>query len=173
MEVAGGNPGQRFWEIDFVRGSAVIMMVVFHFFYDLNFFGAYSISTYSGFWWYFPRLIAAMFIGAAGASAALSDSRVRLRNPNITHAAACLRLLKRGLWIFFWGMGVTLATWLFLGDGFVVFGILHLIGFSIGLAYPFLLLSPRFGFLNLALGGYCQPAVRFCRGDVRFTSYQR
>ncbi len=154
MKTMQMNSEKRFWELDFVRGAAIVMMVAYHFFYDLDFFGAFAIDKDSGFWWYFPRLIAAMFIGAAGASAALSDSRGRLHDPDITHTAACLKLLKRGLWIFFWGMGITLATWLFLGEdgGFVVFGILHFIGFSIVFAYPFLLLGQRLGFLNLALG---------------------
>ncbi len=44
-------------------------------------------------------------------------------------------------------MIITLATWM-LGMGIIVFGILHLIGTSIILAYPFL----RFRFLNLFAG---------------------
>ena len=39
--------------------------------------------------------------------------------------------------------------WLFLNRGFVVFGILHLIGLSIILAYPFLHIQPKW---NLFLG---------------------
>jgi uncharacterized membrane protein len=35
-------------------------------------------------------------------------------------------------------MVITLVTYLFIGRGFVVFGILHLLGLSIILAYPFL-----------------------------------
>jgi len=31
------NVKDRFWEIDLVRGLAAVMMVVYHFFYDLNF----------------------------------------------------------------------------------------------------------------------------------------
>lgn len=55
---------------------------------------------------------------------------------------------KRGGKVFFFGMCATVATWLFLGDGFIVFGILHLIGFAIVVA-PFFL---RFGRWNIIPG---------------------
>ena len=32
---------QRFWELDFSRGVAVLMMVAFHFAFDLAFFSIY------------------------------------------------------------------------------------------------------------------------------------
>jgi uncharacterized membrane protein len=56
-----------------------------------------------------------------------------------------LKYLKRGLKIFFWGMIITLTTVIFMQKGYVLFGALHFIGFSIILAYPFL----RFSYLNL------------------------
>jgi uncharacterized membrane protein len=40
--------------------------------------------------------------------------------------------------IFSLGLVITLATWVLIGHGFIVFGILHFIGLSIILAYPFL-----------------------------------
>jgi uncharacterized membrane protein len=45
-------------------------------------------------------------------------------------------------------MLITVVTWLYLKEGFVIFGVLHCIGVSIILAYPFL----RFRFANLVLG---------------------
>ena len=59
-----------------------------------------------------------------------------------------MKYLKRGLKIFSWGLIITLITWTFLKEGFVVFGTLHFIGISIILAYPFL----KFRFLNLLIG---------------------
>ena len=58
------------------------------------------------------------------------------------------RQVKRGLALFAWGLVITGATWLFLGEGFVRFGILHLIGASVILSYPCL----RLGAWNLLLG---------------------
>ena len=40
--------------------------------------------------------------------------------------------------IFCLGLLITLATWIYPHEGFIVFGILHCIGLSIILAYPFL-----------------------------------
>jgi len=46
--------------------------------------------------------------------------------------------LLRGLMIFGLGMAITFATALFLKSGFIVFGILHSIGFSLVIAVQFL-----------------------------------
>ena len=55
--------------------------------------------------------------------------------------------------------GITLVTYLFIGKGFIVFGVLHLIGLSLLLAYPFLRLKRAnviFGLLFILLGIYLQ-----------------
>ena len=129
------NLKKRFWEIDFLRGLVIIMMITYHLFYDLDFFNVYNIYIGSGFWWYFARIIAAMFICLVGISLTLSYSRARIQNPK-SHLYP--RYLRRGLKIFSWGLIITLMTWIFLKEGFVMFGVLHLIGISIILAYPFL-----------------------------------
>jgi uncharacterized membrane protein len=136
---------KRFWEIDFFRGIAIIMMIIFHFFYDLKFFGFYKINLDSGFWWIFARLIATIFIFLVGISLTLSYSRAK---KNKTNNKLFTKYLIRGLKIFSWGLFISLITWVFLRKGFIIFGILHFIGLSIILAYPFL----KFRFLNLLLG---------------------
>ena len=137
---------QRFWEIDFLRGLAIIMMAVFHLLYDLTYFGGYNLNIHSGFWLYFGRATATIFIFLVGVSLTLSFSRSwKTQNSG---QKLHLKYLKRGSKIFSWGLIITLATWIFLRDGFVLFGILHLIGTSIILAYPFLKLR----YLNLLLG---------------------
>lgn len=40
---------QRFWEIDFLRGVAIIMMVLYHLLYNLHYFAHYNVNVYSGF----------------------------------------------------------------------------------------------------------------------------
>lgn len=140
------NLKKRFWEIDFLRGAAIIMMIVFHFLYDLNYFGAYNVNVNSGFWLYFARAIAIIFLVLVGISLTLSFSRAKRLQK--TGKSLYIKYLKRGLIVFSWGMLITLMTWIFLRQGFVVFGILHVIGISIILAYPFL----RFRFLNLFIG---------------------
>ena len=125
---------QRFWEIDFLRGLAIIMMIVFHFFYDLNYFGVENINFRSGFWWIFGRIIATTFILLVGISLTLSYTRVKRRRGDWVFK----KFFLRGLKILGWGLIITFITWLFLKRGFIMFGVLHFIGISIILAYPFL-----------------------------------
>jgi uncharacterized membrane protein len=66
-----------------------------------------------------------------GVSLNISSARARIRGED-----RFLRYLRRGVGIFSWGMAITLSTMLLLGEGFVVFGVLHLIGISIILSYP-------------------------------------
>ena len=135
----------RFWEVDFLRGMAIIPMVLFHLAYDLNYFGAERIEVASGFWFYLARFTASLFLLLVGVSLSLSYSRARLLGQIDRFR---FRLMKRGLWIFSLAMGVTLVTYLFIGRGFIVFGVLHLIGVSLLLAYPFL----RLHGMNFILG---------------------
>lgn len=136
---------KRFWEIDLLRGIAVIMMIIFHFFYDLNHFNIYKISLYSGNFLIYVYVGASIFIGLIGISLSLSFSRIKNR---LSKKELQLKYLQRGAMIFGFGLLITLATWLYLGEGFVVFGALHCIGISIILAYPFL----RLRYLNLLIG---------------------
>jgi uncharacterized membrane protein len=125
----------RFWELDFIRGLAVVMMVFYHLLYDLNYFGGYPLDVRSGSWLYFAKATAAIFIVLVGASLTLSASRSRMRE---VPEKLYLMFFKRGLRIFSLGLVVTLTTYLLIGRGFIIFGVLHFIGVSIVLAYPFL-----------------------------------
>jgi uncharacterized membrane protein len=138
--------GQRFWEVDCLRGLAIIMMVIYHLMWDLSYVGVTDVNVFEGFWLGFQRATASLFLLLVGVSLQLSGARARLTHRS--QAAVWRRQLRRGLTVFAWGMVVTLATWLLLRDAFVRFGILHLIGLSMLLAYPFLRLGPW----NLALG---------------------
>jgi uncharacterized membrane protein len=136
-----------------MRGIAIIMMILFHLLYDLNYFVGYDLNLHSGFWLHFGRATATIFILLVGISLTISYSRAKRRHKKSIY----LKYLKRGLRIFAWGLLITLATWLFLRAGFVVFGVLHLIGISIILAYPFLKLrlwNLLPGVLFISLGIY-------------------
>lgn len=118
-------------------------MIVYHFFYDLNYFDYLELNVTSGFWFLFARSIAFTFILLAGISLTLSYSRAKKKG-----SVALEKYLKRGVRIFSWGLVITLLTWVFLRKGFVIFGVLHFIGVSIIIAYPFI----RYRYLNLLLG---------------------
>ena len=142
------NLNKRFWEVDSLRGLAIVMMVVFHFIFDLNYFGIYSFDIHSGFLWWFARITASMFIFLVGVSLSLSYARTTILNRNINEKKLFLKYLKRGLKIFSYGLLITAATYIFIGDGFIVFGILHFIGMAIILEYVFI----KRKYTNLFLG---------------------
>ncbi|MCJ7445416.1 MAG: DUF1624 domain-containing protein [Methanotrichaceae archaeon] len=139
------NVTARFWEIDFLRGLAVFMMVSFHVIFDLDYFGIHSFNLDTGFWFYFSRLTASIFILLVGISLVLSYFKACKLG---TDKGFVFKLLARGSKIFFLGLIITLITYLFIGNGFIVFGALHFIGISIIISYLFL----RFYIFNLILG---------------------
>lgn len=146
----------RFWEVDLLRGMAIVLMVLFHLAYDLNYLGVYEIEMSSGFWFYLARFTAMLFLLLVGVSLTLSHSRARIMGRMKLFG---FRLMKRSLWILILAMGATLATYLFMGDGFIVFGVLHLIGISLLLAYPFLGLHRKnfiLGLLFILFGLFLQ-----------------
>jgi uncharacterized membrane protein len=155
---------KRFWEIDALRGVAILMMVLYHLLYDLAYFGGYDIDVYSGFWRYFARATASLFILLVGVSLTRSlRAATGAKHPESGRFRVSLGLfpkyLRRGLRIFGWGLVITLLTWLLTPEGTVVFGILHFIGLSVVLAYPFLQIrgwNLVLGLAAIVLGVYLQ-----------------
>lgn len=133
----------RLWEVDAARGVAILMMVLYHLTYDLDTFGGYGIESTSGFWALFADTTASLFLFLVGVSLAISHARTS----GGAERSLFGKHFLRGLRIFGYGMILTLVTWL-AGVGIIVFGILHLIGVSIILAYPLL----RYRLPNLVLG---------------------
>jgi len=118
------------------------MMVVYHTTYDLDVLGGYGIQSTSGFWARFADVTAGLFLFLVGVSLAISRARTSLTGWRLFG-----KYLARGLRVLACGMILT-VVFLVLDMGVVAFGILHLIGVSIILAYPFL----RLRFANLVLG---------------------
>jgi uncharacterized membrane protein len=133
---AASAADQRLWEVDALRGVAIIMMVIYHFTYDLDQFGNFDIGANDGNWQRFANLTAFMFVSLVGVSLVLSYSRATARMADEWSLAQ--KYMLRGLRIFGYGMIITVAIWLFAPGGSIIFGILHLIGLSIIFAYPFL-----------------------------------
>lgn len=136
----------RLWQVDALRGVAIVMMVVYHLVWDLRGLAGYDINVYSGFWHYWQQVTANLFIVLVGVSLTLSYGRATQKGG--THAARWGKYALRGAVIFTWGVVVGLVTYAFDPSHYVRFGILHLIGFSIIIAYPFL----RLRWLNMILG---------------------
>lgn len=120
------------------------MMVVYHLMYDLDYFGGYGIESTSGFWARFADATAGAFLFLVGVSLAISYSRASAGGSDRSLFG---KYLMRGIRVFAYGMALTVVFLVF-GMGVVAFGILHLIGVSIILAYPLL----RYRYANLFLG---------------------
>jgi uncharacterized membrane protein len=131
MQRSGQN---RFPEVDALRGCAIVMMLLYHTLFDLVFFGNLKMNLFSPFWRGYVLFGASLFIGLAGLSLTLSFSRER-KHRNVVPFS---KYLKRGLLLFFYGMAITLVTYLAIPEAYVRFGVLHCIGTSIILAYPFI-----------------------------------
>jgi uncharacterized membrane protein len=152
----GERGNGRFWDVDAVRGIAIVMVVLYHLIYDLDNFGGYPIESTSGFWAVFADTSAFLFVFLAGLSLSISYARADAASP--PGRGLFGKYLRRGLRIFGYGMLITLVFWA-LDYGYVIFGILHLIGASIILAYPFLklrLANLLLGLSVIAAGAYLQ-----------------
>ena len=126
----------RLWEVDVLRGVAIGMMVVYHLMWDLTSLGGYAIAVRSGFWNIWQIITASLFTTLVGVSLSLSYHRERRLHPQGT---LWPRYATRGITLITWGLVIGVVTYATLGAGnYVRFGILHLIGLSIILAYPLL-----------------------------------
>ncbi len=115
----------RFFEVDALRGIALLAMIIYHIFFCLWFFTNMVP-------WFNPNgtgaPIAVTFVGLAGLSLVLAKKEPK-------------QYLKRGLLILACATIVSIVTWIFYPQGCVIFGVLHLIAFGTVLAIPFLKLK--------------------------------
>ncbi|MCK5342063.1 MAG: DUF1624 domain-containing protein [Candidatus Heimdallarchaeota archaeon] len=139
------KPDGRFWEIDLFRGIAIIIMVIFHFIYDLNHIRIIYYKLWEGPFDYVSKITASFFFILAGISLTLSynkskhvESKTKMRQ----------RFVFRGLKLLSLGMIITAISYVLIPERFVIFGVLHCIGLSIILAIPFI----SFRRLNVLVG---------------------
>lgn len=103
----------RIMEIDFLRGIAIILMMLFHFLYDLQAFYNIPIPSWNHFWYYEGKLSAILFMLLAGISCTFSKNN-----------------LIRGFKVFLIGMLLTIGSYILMPEEYIRFGILHLLGLS-------------------------------------------
>ena len=120
-------------------------MIVFHILYDLNYFNILSINLKLVYFLLLMYSIGTIFLLLVGISLYLSYLKSK---DNLTKKQMKLKIFCRGLKIFGLGCLITIVTWIYPHEGFIIFGVLHCIGLSIILAYPFL----RFNITNLMIG---------------------
>ncbi|MEW6219416.1 MAG: heparan-alpha-glucosaminide N-acetyltransferase [Thermodesulfobacteriota bacterium] len=145
-DLAGAAPAARLWAVDAVRGLAVLVMLAANTRFDLGLFHCLP-PVQAGPWWWLARATACLFLLVAGVSLALSRRRAAAQAQGFAHYR------RRGLRLLAWAILVSLATRLALGDLYVRFGALHLIGLGVILCYPLLGRTRAPLFAALAAGG--------------------
>lgn len=126
----------RIWQIDAVRGLAVIGMIIYHLAFALYFFGGYPVAIFHWSWELFQTLVAGTFLTLVGVSLWLSWQRLQLKNLRATELLG--HFAKRSLVIFACALLITLVTWILIPQFYVRFGVLHFIAVASLLALPFL-----------------------------------
>ncbi len=129
------QPAQRYWEVDALRGLATLLMVSYHFVFDLVWFGYAQVALTSGFWLICARMSAILFLLLVGVALMLQYKQGVGQGHSKSRYGP---YLVRGLKVLGWGMVITLVSWTIVGRPVILFGILHLIGVATMLAYPFL-----------------------------------
>lgn len=131
----------RYPELDALRGVAVLLMVTYHFFFNLSYFYGFDIPVLEGWWMVFARGTASLFLLLVGVCCVISwkCTPPMLRWP---------RTLRRAGIILTGAILISLITWFVAPRAFIKFGILHLIGVS-ALIQPFF---HRYQQWNLLIG---------------------
>lgn len=130
---------QRYPSLDLLRGFAILLMFVFHFSYDLNYFGVVSIHFLEGWFWpNFRNLIVTLFLLTMGISLYLA-SRNGIRKQSYYR--------RLGLLILYATL-VSIGSRLMFPQSYIWFGILHFIALASVLGLLFI----RLGIVNLLVG---------------------
>ena len=137
----------RFQLIDILRGVAIVLMVLYHFCYDLTYFRLASFDfSHDPFWLNLRTLIVSLFLGLVGVSLVLATE----------HGLNLQRYFKRlGLLVLF-ALAITLTSYYMFPGRTIVFGILHLIAFAsvaglLFVRWPLLSLLVGLGLISLNL----------------------
>ncbi|WP_378950288.1 DUF1624 domain-containing protein [Mesorhizobium sp. ANAO-SY3R2] len=140
--------------IDIARGIALVAMAIYHFTWDLEFFGyADPGMTAYGNWRLFARCIASSFLFLVGVSLVLAHAK-GIRWPGFWRRLAMVVAAA---------LAITAATWVATPDSFIFFGILHQIALASVLGLAFLRLPPL---LTLAVAALVIAAPNYLRADL-------
>ena len=108
----------RLYIIDFIRGCAIIMMIIFHIFLSFNLFSNKNYNLYNGILNYLGLISRNLFIFISGISLFLSYKNYKKKQFNNKHFNRLIILLICALII-------TILTYIVMPDKYIIFGILH------------------------------------------------
>lgn len=126
--------------LDLSRTLAIVLMVVFHFIYDLRFFGLVDFDIPDGNGWkHFRWLIISLFFLCLGASLSLAHAK------QIRYQKFIFRVAQIG----FFALVISLTTYYAIPDNWIFFGVLHFLAFASIVMLPFV----NRPILSLIIGG--------------------
>jgi len=130
---------QRLLWVDALRGLAIILMVIFHFCYDLRYFGYVDWQIPNGpHWWPFRYLILTLFIFTVGLSLSLAHKKTFNKK----------NFYRRLLQLVLAAAAITIMSLFVFPNAWIYFGILHFIAFASMLG----IVLVRKAFLALVVG---------------------
>mgnify|MGYP001177259732 FL=1 len=110
--------------VDLFKGVAVMLMIIYHFYYFPHQYGFTEIKYNTPFLKTIARIAQIIFITAVGINLHLSKRKMKDKKDFIDKS------LKRIAKIFFFAILMSLFTYAVFGDNFVKFGILHFVALS-------------------------------------------
>ena len=126
----------RIDELDSLKATALVMMLVSNFVTDLNYFDIVSVEK-GDFWWWLARSTATLFVGLSGFSYFLAHREEHIFS----------KTFKRTQKLIFWAFVITVMTFVFEPNAYVRFGVLHLLAFASIAAFP-LVRQPLVAFIT-------------------------
>ncbi|MFC4624934.1 heparan-alpha-glucosaminide N-acetyltransferase [Daeguia caeni] len=144
----------RLLRLDMARAIALIAMAIYHFGWDLEFFGYMTAGTTGqGGWRLFARCIASSFLFLVGFSLVLAHGRGIRWRP----------MLKRLSQIILAAAAISAVTYYLSPESYIFFGILHEIAFASLVGLLFLRLPPL---LTVLVASLVLAAPHFARSDI-------
>jgi len=111
----------RYQLIDILRGVAIVLMVFYHFCYDLTYFQLVNFDFFRDpFWLNLRTLIVSLFLGLVGVSLVLAAE----------HGINWKRYLKRLGMLVLFALAISINSYFMFPGRTIVFGILHFIAFA-------------------------------------------
>lgn len=131
----------RYIQLDFIRGIAIVLMVIFHISFDLNNFHFITIDIYnhhSYFWFYFRMFIVTLFMSSVGISLYLAHH----------NHIDFQKVKKRFILLSAASVAISVASYITFAHSWIYFGVIHFVTIASLLALPFVALPT----LSLIIG---------------------
>ena len=120
----------RYIQLDFIRGSAIVLMIIFHLCFDLNNFHFISIDIYNQYsrdWFYFRMLILTLFMLSVGISLTLAHQNILNKK----------KIFKRFFTLSLASFAISISSYVTFPNSWIYFGVIHFVTITSVLLLPF------------------------------------